>query len=46
MKKILMLTLIFVLALSLVSAERLPIVNNDLDAWGTILNNYLFIQPY
>jgi hypothetical protein len=40
-KKILFLIFISLFWFTLVSAERLPIVNGDSDNWGTIINGYL-----
>jgi len=37
-------TLILVLIMSFVSAERLPIVGGDDDTWGTILNDFLNVS--
>ena len=33
--------LLLTISVTLVSAERLPVVNSDNSTWGTILNNYL-----
>jgi len=44
LEKLFLLGLVFVLALSLVSASRLPTVAGDSDSWGTILNDYLNVS--
>lgn len=40
----LLITFILILSSLLVSSARLPVVNDDLDNWGTILNDYLRIS--